>query len=86
MEPTENEIDMLPEKITGVRYVLTLGKMQVVKVDKGTLGQKVKVMLFGNLVSATFEAPAYADIREGDILTCYTEVLTNAHADKPPKQ
>lgn len=79
MEPVEN-------KITGIRYILTLGKMQVVKVEKGTFGQKIKVMLFGNTVSATFEAPPNADIREGDILTAYTECLTNAHADKPSVQ
>lgn len=79
MEPAET-------KITGVRYILTLGKIQVVEVNRGTLGQRVKVNLFGSPVSATFEAPAHADIREGDLLTVYTEVLTNAHADKPQIQ
>lgn len=75
---------MSDEKITGIRYILTLGKMQVTKVDKGSLGQKIKVLLFNQNIQAHFEAPPYADIREGDLLTVYTEVLTNAHADKPP--
>lgn len=73
---------MEQEKITGIRYILTLGKIQVVDVNKGVLGQRVKVMFPGS-VSATFEAPANADVKVGDVLTLYTEVLTNAHADKP---
>lgn len=79
MEPTET-------KITGIRFIITLGKMRVTGVNKGVLGQRVKVELFGQPVSATFEAPPNADIREGDLLTVYTEVLTDAFADKPQKQ
>ena len=78
MEPVE-------AKITGIRFMITLGKMRVIGVDKGALGQRVKVELFGQPVSATFEAPSDADIRIGDLLTAYTEVLTDANADKPQK-
>lgn len=70
------------EKITGIRYILTLGKVQVTKVEKGLSGQRIHVD-FGNSIIGKFEAPANADVKLGDKLTLYTEVLTNAFADKP---
>jgi hypothetical protein len=60
-----------------VRYKLMLGKFPVREVRKSPTGFVFLLdMLQG--VKLAVEVPAHADVREGDWLTLYTEVLTNA--------
>lgn len=53
------------------RLQLMLGKYPVVSVE----GQKIKVAM-GGTTTMTFTVPDQADVRLGDLLTFYTEVLT----------
>jgi hypothetical protein len=60
-----------------LRYRLVGPKVQVTKVEKGIQGMKIH-MRMGN-VTMIWDAPTpKADVREGDLLTLYTEVLVNA--------
>ena len=67
MEPAEGKIG---------RYVLILGKFRVVERTEGTMK-----LALGGSTTMTVALPEQADVRSGDILTLYTEVL---HAK--PKQ
>ncbi len=60
-----------------LRYRLVLGKFQVCQIDKGKEGIRITLDL-GNSVKATTVAPPRADVRLGDLLTFYTEVLVDA--------
>lgn len=75
MEPAE----------TTLRHRLILGKFQVIKVDKGALGVSFTINL-GNAVTAKVDSPITSDVRVGDWLTLYTEVLANADLSPPPIQ
>lgn len=67
------------------RYKLILGKFVVRKVEKTPTGFRFSIFLpgLGHLIP---EVPSSADVREGDIITLYTEVLSNADPNKPPIQ
>ena len=60
--------------IPGPRYILTLGKGKVLSISKFLTYQEVLVDIQGQVQFRT-QAPYTADIREGDMLTLYTEVL-----------
>ena len=70
---------------SALRYVLVLGKVQVIKIDKGTTGQKITVDMSKG-VTAMFDCPPRADVRLGDYLTIYTEVLVDAEPTHPSVQ
>lgn len=55
------------------RAVLVLGKYRVIK----KTDTHVQVAL-GGTTTMTFDIKPFFDIREGDLLTFYTEVYTNA--------
>ena len=75
---------MEPLKET-LRLIVNLGKYQVVKVDKGTLGTSF-VLALPNNVTIKADLPYQADIRTGDRLTLYTEVLSNVFPTDAPIQ
>lgn len=73
MEPVAQKIDYSKRH----RYVVPLGKMQVIGVDKGIAEKRVTVDL-GNSIKGVFVCPSGADVQLGEYLTFYTEVLINA--------
>jgi hypothetical protein len=60
MEPTQSSL----------RLVLVLGKFRVI--DRSNNAMKIAL---GGSTTMTVTLPDYADVKEGDILTLYTEVL-----------
>lgn len=77
MEPTESTLSV---NLTGpkLRHRLILGKYQVTSVETGLTGLRFSVN-FGNSVVVKIDSPVNSDVRVGDWLTFYTEVM--AHAD-----
>lgn len=59
-----------------MRMILVLGKYRVSQKSEGT----IKVELGGS-TTMTFGLPEICDVREGDLLTLYTEVLMKAPDD-----
>jgi hypothetical protein len=55
---------------TPLRYVLILGKYRVIE-----RGEGVMKLALGGSTTMTVTLPPQADVRAGDILTLYTEVL-----------
>jgi len=53
-----------------MRYVLILGKYRVTERTEGAMK-----LALGGSTTMTITLPPQADVREGDILTLYTEVL-----------
>jgi hypothetical protein len=74
MEPTQD----------AVRHRLVLGKFPVIAVERTAFGFKFVLQLPG--IKLVLEVPPSSDVREGDILTLYTEVLAHAKSSKPPIQ
>ena len=68
-----------------VRYKLALAKLPIVKIDKSPSGFRFALDML-NGVKLVVEAPIHADIREGDLLTLYTEVLVHAQPSTTSKQ
>jgi hypothetical protein len=61
----------------GLRLIVNLGKYQVVNVSKGAIGTKFTLAMPNNL-KLTADLPYHgADIKIGDLLTLYTEVLVD---------
>jgi hypothetical protein len=58
---------------SALRYRLLLGKYRVTKVTSSALGVSFILNLQGAQVM--IDVPANTDVREGDLLTLYTEVL-----------
>ncbi len=56
------------------RLRLILGKFQVTAVSQGLTGTKASLNL-GNSVKLHIDIPIQADVKLGDYLTLYTEVL-----------
>lgn len=67
------------------RFVLSLGKFRVVKLTE-SLGTHTMHVQLGGTTTAQIPLPPFADVREGDLLTLYTEVLSNAQPSKAPQQ
>jgi hypothetical protein len=63
-----------------VRHKLVLGRFPVVGVKRSPTGFKFALQLPG--IKLVLEVPPSADVREGDVLTLYTEVL--AHGQTRP--
>ncbi len=59
--------------MSDLRFRLVLGKFRVVRTDDLRFTLKL-----GGTTEMTVIRPWNADIREGDLLTLYTEVLINA--------
>ncbi len=74
MEPTESTVR------SQTRFVLVLGKFRVTERENNLM----KVALGGS-TTMTITLPEHADVRAGDILTFYTEVLY-ANPNPPPIQ
>ena len=75
MEPAEAQ----------VRYKLILGKFRVGRVEK--VGTCIRFNLeFPGLGNLIIDAAPDADVRDGDLLTLYTEILANAKSSEPPIQ
>lgn len=68
-----------------LRHRLILGKFQVTAVEKGLTGLRFTINL-GNAVTAKVDSPITSDVRVGDWLTLYTEVLADANARQPSIQ
>lgn len=68
------------ESTPATRLVLVLGKFRVIE----RTANMMKVALGGS-TTMTCTLPDYADVKDGDILTFYTEVLY-AHPDGPSIQ
>jgi hypothetical protein len=66
-----------------LRHVLVLGKFQVKSVSLGTTGVKMAIDL-GRGITMNADIPFPVDVKVGDRLTFYTEVLGNANALPPP--
>ena len=85
MEPPQSPV--VGRKYEGenkFRYVLHLCRCRVVRVDKSALGYQMLLQMPSN-VKLAVSLPAEVDIKEGDILTLYTEVLANAKSSKASK-
>lgn len=67
------------------RYRLILGKYPVIKVEP-SLTRIYLTLQVKNKLFLTTECPLTSDVRLGDLLTLYTEVLSNAVPQVPPKQ
>ena len=59
------------------RLTLPLGKFRVTRVERTAFGVKFLLLLPG-LGGLVCDVPIHADVREGDILTLFTEVLRDA--------
>lgn len=81
MEPSQGKIDYTKKP----RYKLVLGKYPIAKITEREGILRVDVQLNGP-VMFTFYVGKYADVREGDLLTLYTEVLANAQPVEAPIQ
>lgn len=68
------------------RYKLPLCKVRVDRVQPTPLGFQFSLALPGIERKLLVSAPPHADVREGDLLTLYTEVLTNAPPQPTSKQ
>lgn len=63
------------ESLSGkMRFKLVLGKYPVVRIEKSALGLQFALAM-PNGMKLVCEVPANVDVREGDLLTLYTEVL-----------
>lgn len=62
-----------------LRHKLALGKYLVTRVVKHHLGFEMVIDL-GNSIKLTCVVPPSSDVREGDVLTLYTEVLVKEPA------
>jgi hypothetical protein len=71
-----------PERM---RMKLALGKFRVIRITKAAVGFDF-ILELPNSVYMTINVPTYADVREGDLLTLYTEVLTHANPEPPSIQ
>lgn len=56
------------------RFRLILGKFPIIKIEPG-LGEKIVTLRINEGISLTAGCPLSSDVRIGDILTLYTEVL-----------
>jgi hypothetical protein len=65
--------------MTDLRIRLILGKYPVLSISPGHFGFKM-ILDMGNNVRITADVPVQADVKVGDLLTLYTEVL----AKEPP--
>ena len=68
-----------------MRLKLLLGKFPVTKIVKAAVGFDF-VLELPNSIRMTVNVPTHADVREGDLLTIYTEVYTHAHTEPTPVQ
>jgi hypothetical protein len=59
-----------------LRLIVNLGKYQVTSISRGAIGTKFTLALPKN-VKLTADMPVSADVRIGDMLTLYTEVLVD---------
>ena len=78
---SEPEVDLSKR----LRYKLVLGKYPVAKITEQAGVYKVDLQIEGR-VMFTFYFQGNPDIREGDLLTLYTEVLINAQPQQPSVQ
>ena len=60
--------------MSDLRLIVNMGKFQVVDVTKGAMGTNFTLRLPAG-VKITADLPVRADVRVGDLLTLYTEVL-----------
>jgi hypothetical protein len=60
-----------------VRYKLELAKLRVIKVEPIPGGFRFAIDML-NGVKLICDVPIHADVKEGDLLTLYTEILANA--------
>ena len=68
-----------------LRLKLIIGKFQIISVKRGVGGCTFTLDL-GNSIKFTADSPVPADVRVGDWLTFYTEVLADANTLPPPIQ
>lgn len=72
MEPVEGSLS------GRLRYQLILGKFPIVKIEKDQLGNVQASIRISKDTFMIIGPPPNSDVREGDLLTLYTEVLVNA--------
>ncbi len=65
-----------------LRYKLLLGKLRVLSVTKAIHGYDMAIDLPG-LGRLICPVPTHADVRAGDILSLYTEILSSAPIEGP---
>ena len=65
-----------PLSLDSLRYKLILGKFAVTKIERIPTGLRFAIH-FPGLGHVICDGPL-ADVREGDLLTLYTEILSNA--------
>lgn len=79
MEPTKAALS--EKQITysdgKVRFKLLLGKYRIVKVEMNAIGPAFALDL-GSGAKMVIQGSNVMDVREGDLLTLYTEVLAHA--------
>lgn len=65
-----------------LRLRLILGKYPVTRVEKGLTGLLMEIALPGGM-KILCDLPVTADVRLGDLLTLYTEVLADPNRPQP---
>jgi hypothetical protein len=83
MEPIEDKMRLRRGFKDRVRLIVNLGKYQVTNVDLGDWGTSF-ILQLPNSVKIKADFPYRADVKVGDILTLYTEVLAHALPGEPP--
>lgn len=78
-----SEIVQHTDRVGAIRYKLVLGKYPIARVEKTLTGFAFAIQLPNN-VKFIVSAPPHADVKEGDLLTLYTEILSDAPVIKPP--
>jgi hypothetical protein len=73
------------ESADSTRLKLILGKYRVISV-RDELGYLHAVIDLGRPMKMIVQLPRSVDVREGDLLTLYTEVLTHAQSEGTPVQ
>ena len=76
-------MEPLSGKVERFRLRLILGKFQVEEVMPGTMGLMMSLDL-GNSIKMVIDIPLQADVKRGDRLTFYTEVLSKEIPNAPP--
>ena len=66
-----------------LRYIIPLGKYQVIKCEKGEFGTKFTLQL-PHSVTITADVPIKLDVRIGDVMTVTTEALADANTGSTP--
>ena len=82
MEPPKDEIEKILS--SKPRYLLIGPKVMVVKTEKGVEGIRIHMRFVNSPITMIWDTPiprAKIDVKVGDLLSLYTELLVNAEPE-----